>query len=118
MPIPNADRAVVDIRKLQGYALNPRHRVGQHKARLFANLLGITVNDAEALQEILLTIVAQSEAEIGAEDKHGQRYTVDFELTWLGHKALVRSAWIVKRGDDYPQLVTCYPLGEVTGGKV
>lgn len=36
MPMPHAERAVVDIRKLRDYCLNPMHDEGQHKARVFA----------------------------------------------------------------------------------
>jgi len=36
MIIPNAERAVVDIRKLRDYCLNPLHDDGKHKAQLFA----------------------------------------------------------------------------------
>lgn len=53
MIIPNADRAVIDIRKLRDYCLNPAHNEGKHKARLFSAKLGITRQDAEALREIL-----------------------------------------------------------------
>jgi hypothetical protein len=39
MTIPHADRAVVDIRKLRDYCLNPLHDEGKHKARVFAAAL-------------------------------------------------------------------------------
>ena len=57
MPIPNAERAIVDIRKLRDYCLNPLHDEGQHKARLFATTLGMTADDAEDLRELLLQAV-------------------------------------------------------------
>ena len=50
MRVPNAERAFIDVSKLRAYALNPTHRVGGHKARLFALLLGMNSNDTEALQ--------------------------------------------------------------------
>lgn len=31
MKIPNAERAIVDIRKLRDYCLNPEHDVGKHE---------------------------------------------------------------------------------------
>lgn len=34
MLVPNAERAVVDIRKLRDYCLDPTHDDGKHKARL------------------------------------------------------------------------------------
>ena len=67
MPIPNAERAVVDIRKLRDYCLNPLHDEGKHKARLFA-AVGITVNDAEALRNLLLQAVKTHEAQLGRRD--------------------------------------------------
>lgn len=56
MLIPNAERAVADIRKLRDYCLNPLHDEGKHKARLFA-AVGITADEAEDLRDILLRIV-------------------------------------------------------------
>jgi hypothetical protein len=35
MRLPNAERAVVDVRKLREYCLNAEHPRGQHKARVF-----------------------------------------------------------------------------------
>lgn len=110
MRVPNADRAWIDMNKLRGYALNPTHRVGGHKARLFALLLGITSRDAEALRDILLQIIHTEEAMLGELDEYGQRYVIDFVLTWQQQQALVRSAWMIRPDEDFPRLVTCYPL--------
>lgn len=79
MLIPNAERAVVDIRKLRDYCLNPLHDEGKHKARLFA-AVGITANDAEDLHDILLQAVKTYDAQLGRRDTYGQRYIVDFPL--------------------------------------
>jgi hypothetical protein len=81
MPTPHADRAIVDIRKLRGYCLNPAHDEGQHKARVFVSALGLTVADTEALRAILLEAVQTHEAQLGYRDAYGQRYTVDFWLS-------------------------------------
>jgi len=110
MPIPNAERAVVDIRKLRDYCLNPMHDEGQHKARLFVAALGITADDAEDLRVLLLQAVKTSDAQLGRHDAYGQRYTVDFLLEWHDKQAMVRSGWIVEHDSDTPRLTTCYPL--------
>lgn len=52
--LPNAGRAVVDIRKLRDYCLNPWHEDGKHKARVFASALGLGELDAEWLRDQLL----------------------------------------------------------------
>src|SRR5574337_906336 len=110
MKIPNADRAVVDIRKLRDYCLNLLHDEGKHKARLFESALDIIANDAEQLRNILLQIVKTHEAELGRRDEYGQRYTVDFMLEWEGKRAKVRSGWIIEYGSDIPRMTSCYPL--------
>ena len=110
MRVPNAERAFIDIAKLQSYARDPNHRVGRHKARLFPAMLGMRMADAESLRQILADSVQRNEAAPGQLDEHGQRYQVDFVLTWRGRQADVRSVWIIRSGEDFPRLVTCYPL--------
>jgi hypothetical protein len=109
MFVPNAERAVVDIRKLRDYCLNLLHDEGKHKARLFA-AVGITANDAEALRDILLQVVKMHQAQLGRRDAYGQRYIIDFSLTWRGKQSTLRSGWIIEHGTDTPRLTTCYPL--------
>ncbi|MEK7829746.1 MAG: DUF6883 domain-containing protein [Acidobacteriota bacterium] len=110
MKIPNADLAVVDIRKLRDYCLNPLHDEGKHKARLFATIFGIGLGDAEELRGILLEVVKTHEAKLGRLDAYGQRFTLDFLLEWRGKLAMVRSGWIVEIGANTPKLTTCFPL--------
>ena len=110
MTIPNAERAVVDIRKLRDYCLNPLHDEGQHKARLFAATLGMTANNAEDLRALLLEAVTTQEAHLGLLDAYGQRYTVDCMIEWQGKRAMIRSEWIIELDTDVPRLTTCYPL--------
>lgn len=110
MLTPNADLAVIDIRKLRDYCLNPLHDEGKHKARLFATILGIGIEDAEELREILLEVVKAHDAQLGRKDEYEQRYTMDFLLNWRGRQAMVRSGWIIEHDSDIPRLTTCYPL--------
>ena len=104
MPMPDAERAVVDIRKLRDYCLNPMHDEGQHKARVFATVLGMTADDAEDLRVFLLQAVKTSAAQLGRRDAYGQRYTVDFLLVWHDKQAMVRSGWIIEHDADIPRL--------------
>jgi hypothetical protein len=109
MPIPHAERAVVDIRTLRDYCLNPMHDEG-HKARLFATALGMTAEDAEDLRALLLQAVRTSDAQVGRRDTYGQRYTIDCLLEWREKQAIVRSGWIIEHDADIPRLTICYPL--------
>lgn len=108
--IPNAENAVVDIRKLRDYCLNPEHDEGKHKARLFLSILGMTAEDAEDLRSILLEVVKTHEAKLGRRDEFGQRYTLDFIIEGQDRSATIRSGWIIEEGSNIPRLTTCYPL--------
>lgn len=108
MILPNADRAVVDIAKLRDYSLNPAHRTGKHKAHVSAALLGFTAAETERLREMILAAVLLNEAAQGMTDKHGTRYTVDFETQGLSDMVMIRTAWIIDAGETVPRLVSCY----------
>jgi hypothetical protein len=110
MLIPNAENAVVDIRKLRDYCLNPEHDDGKHKARLFSSLLGMTADAAEELRQILLKVIQSHEARLGRQDEFGQRYTLDFTIEWQNRSATLRSGWIIEHDTEIPRLTTCYPL--------
>lgn len=47
MKLPHADRAVVDVVKLRDYSLSAKHEEGKHKARVFADALGLKSDDAD-----------------------------------------------------------------------
>ena len=108
--LPNAENAVVDIRKLRDYCLNLEHDEGKHKARLFSASLGMKDENAEELRQILLEAVRTQEVSLGRRDEFGQRYILDFTLKWQNRSATIRSAWIIEQDSDIPRLTTCYPL--------
>ncbi|HSB72667.1 MAG TPA: hypothetical protein VLT62_25360 [Candidatus Methylomirabilis sp.] len=108
MQLPNGERAVVDLRKLRDYCLNPDSPRGRHKARVFAAALGLTAEDAPKLQAKLREIARTGNATLGEVDLYGQRYTIDCEMVTEVGKAMIRSCWIVPRGKTTPRLTTCY----------
>ncbi len=110
--LPNGERAFVNMTKLVGYSLSPVHEEGKHKARVFAAALGIGPNDAEWLRSQLLAAAREMDCEFGQRDEFGQRYELDFGATFGGRSARLRSAWIVRPGEDYPRLISCYVLEE------
>jgi hypothetical protein len=108
MLIPNADRAVVDMHKLLDYVLNPTHERGLHKARLFAAVFGLTAADAVAFREYRLQVVKTHDAQLGDQLRHGQMYRIDLTMTWNSVSENVRTTWIVRQGEDFPRLVSCF----------
>jgi hypothetical protein len=108
MKLPGGEQAVVDVAKLHDYCLSTTHVRGRHKARVFATILGLTSMDAEFLRGELLQAARNGDAILGEIDEYGTRYTIDFELVRDSHRAPVRSAWIILRGETFPRLTSCY----------
>ena len=110
MLLPNGENAIVDISKLRDYCLNSDSPRGSHKARVFAAALGITADDAESLRATLLDAACTNEVTVSELDLHGQRYTMDVEVTTEVGTASVRSGWILLHCEAAPRLTTCYVL--------
>ncbi|MGZ8521680.1 MAG: DUF6883 domain-containing protein [Candidatus Binatia bacterium] len=108
--IPNGDRAELD-RKIEEYVLDPWHREGRHKARVFEAVLGITMENRDVLIDALRSIVRNSpDAKLHGHNGHGEVYLLRFPLVTERGAATVLSAWIIRDGEDFPRLVTCYIL--------
>jgi hypothetical protein len=108
MRLPNPGRAVVEMVKLRDYCLNPSHPRGRHKARVFASALGLTGDHAEVLRQALLRAAREQEAVRGEADDFGQRYVLEFTMTGPDGEARIRSGWIVRHGENFPRLTSCY----------
>ncbi len=110
MRMPNAERAYVDRAKLRDYCLNRDHPRGRHKARVFESALGLTDQHVDLLRDTLLFIARSVDAQPSSRDIHGERYVLDFPMTVGANHARVRSAWMIRSGEDYPRLTSCYVL--------
>ena len=110
MKLPGRERAVVDVEKLRHYCLNPTHPRGRHKARVFASTLRVLQADAEWLKAKLLDAALQGGVKETDADEYGSRYVLDFKCERGDRSAVVRSGWIVRRGEDFPRPTTCYVL--------
>lgn len=108
MKLPNAESAVVDLEKLRDYCLNPDHLRGRHKARVFAAALGLIADNAETLREAILNAAATHDAKPAEADGYGRRYVLDFHWQESDEEPVIRTAWIVRAGEDFPRLTSCY----------
>ena len=100
----------MDMVKLRGYCLSENHRRGRHKARVFAAALGLTAKNAELLRDALLIAAQTSETTPTEKIEYGQLYVLDFLMNGPAGKAIVRSGWIVRTGEDFPRLTSCYVI--------
>ena len=70
----------------------------------------MTAADAADLREAILQAVLHAEAAEMDSDEFGRRFTADVTLSYHGRMAEIRTAWIVRRGEDFPRLTSCYVL--------
>jgi hypothetical protein len=109
-PIPNSDRAILEIGKIKDYCLSPEHPRGRHKARVFRDVLDLGQKDAEWLCEVLLKGVQVHDAIEHVSDRYGTRWCVDVPIIRNGKSSVVRTIWIVRIDEQAPRFVTCWVL--------
>jgi hypothetical protein len=108
--LPHGDRAILDIRKIEDYCLNPSHPRGRHKARVFREALGLRRSDSAWLREMLLAAARSNEASRDAVETWGTQWRLDATIGRQGKTAVVRAIWIVRTGEIVPRFVTCWVL--------
>jgi len=90
--------------------LSPQHREGRHKARVFESVLGVNLTNRDMLREAILRAAATSDVEDHGDNGHGTAYSLRFPMRTPKGAATVVTVWIVRRGEDFPRLTTCYIL--------
>jgi hypothetical protein len=108
--LPNHLNAQIEQTKLVDYCLSPSHPRGRLKARVFAETLGIHQNDAAWLKQAIFAGLAKNDATPQESDEFGQRWRVDMMLTRQNRRAVIRTVWIVLKGNPAPRFVTCWVL--------
>ena len=108
MPIPDAERAVVDDAKVRDYLLNLGHADGGSKAIWFHSL-GYTRDDWHYLAVDLLAIAMNCDGFDTETTRFGVKYKASGSVGRPNHHpGSVRTVWIVEENDP-PRLVTAYP---------
>ena len=108
MLLPFAEKVHIDDQKLAGYCLSETHVTGKHKALVFKSALGITAENYLVLKDAIQNAVLMNDAEYGGMNQHGDIYVVDFLMKYYEKRATVRTAWLVRFGESFPRLVSCY----------
>jgi hypothetical protein len=67
------------------------------------------LKNSKLLRQALLQAAASSdEVETRGDNGFGEVFVVTFTLSTAEGSAAVRSAWIIRHGEDFPRLITCY----------
>ncbi len=109
MPLPGADRAVVEPRKIRDYLLSTSHPVGRFKASFFASL-GYTQDTWGVLAADLRQHAVAGTVRASETTRFGQMHEVVGQLLGpSGKDAEVVAVWIILSGEDVPRFVTAFP---------
>lgn len=109
MNLPHGEHAVVESDKVRNYLLDVSHPDGFGKAAFFT-AMGFKREAWETLAEALRQVARDCPVTKSMTSVHGQKYIVDGRiLTPKGQSVIVRTIWIVDKGDNRPRLVTAYP---------
>ena len=109
MKLPQADRAIVDERKVREYLLSRSHPIGRLKAAFFARA-GFEAKNWAALSSQLRELAVSGDATRGDAGEYGVKYLISGILK--GPRGLgleVTTVWLVPTGGGVPRLVTVYP---------
>ncbi len=105
--VPNADKATIPEGKVGKYLLDPLHKEGRHKARLFKGVLGFEQQDSSELERLILSELPFHAATRASEGKWGLKYEVTMPITGPnGETANVLSVWIIRKETELPSLIT------------
>jgi hypothetical protein len=100
--------------KLARYSLNPQHEDGASKARGFALMLGITLEDIDHLETQLRSGILKAPIRpVRDNTPYGVSCVVELLVRGAGDKhervVNVRTVWELTDKDTPPRLVTAYP---------
>ncbi|MFQ3645992.1 MAG: DUF6883 domain-containing protein [Aggregatilineales bacterium] len=111
MFLPNAQAAVVPMRKITDYLLSLENLNGRAKARFFL-AFGFDKQNWQKLAEALKQHAVDNEVtSIVDRGAFGVNYVVEGRLrTPDGRDPDVRVIWTIDNGDDTPRLVSAYPM--------
>ena len=112
MKLPNAERAIVPIRKITHYLLSTAHRDGQHKANFFRRF-GFKLEASEELALALLDHARHHEVVKTVPTPFGRNFVIEGALSAPdGRSPKVRAVWFIANGEETATLATAYPLDE------
>ena len=108
MRLPNAERAIVERRKVEEYLLNAAHGQGAAKAAFFIRF-GFTAEHWEELAVALANHALRNPATLDAVGRYGEEWVVIGPLDCPDcRRPTVKSIWQRLPHAEAPRLVTAY----------
>lgn len=107
--LPNAEKAIIEAEKLQGYILSPTHPVGRFKAAVFQRL-GYSVDNWETFEQSLRKLILTQSAVQVEESQYGKKFLVEGPFAGLSGRTMkIVTIWVILKEESVPRFVTAYP---------
>lgn len=108
MKLPNGKKAILPPGKLEEYCLNPFHPDGKHKARVFSKALDIHRENRSELEKLVFEAAELGKVTRLQESDFGKIYRVEHEIQGIHQKEVLCTLWIIRKGEDIPNLTSCF----------
>lgn len=106
--LPNAEKAIIEDRKLRDYLLSSTHPTGRYKAYLFQKV-GYSAQNWGALEQDLRKLILCRDVTRTKRSEYGQKFEVEGPLTGPNRKTVqVLTVWIILTGETIPRLITAH----------
>ena len=106
--LPNGERAILDIPKIEDYCLSLDYPEGRHEARVFRDALGIGRSDARVIADESLAAAGGTAPVPAGADRWGPRWSIEATIARQNKRAVVRTIWMYRNGENIPRCVTCW----------
>ena len=111
-PLPNADRAFIDERKIVGYLLSDSHPEGAPKAR-FLKSFGFSAALPDILRGALLDHATRHDPTSSRVTEFGSVFEINGRLTSPdGQNPWMLVVWMIDNGTDFPRFIIAVPSHE------
>ncbi len=111
MKVPNAQRAIIDVEKLQRYILSPAHPVGRFKAAFFRQF-GYSAENWEEFERHLRGQILPRDVSRVEDTPYGRKFVVEGPLVNpAGEVMQIITVWVILKKESVPRFVTAYPGG-------
>ena len=108
MKLTNCENAFVAKEKLLDYLLDDENSKGKS---IFFHLFGYFKDNFEDLGITLQTLACSGKVTATETTKFGTKFIVDGVVTTPnGRSVYLTSVWIIKNEEDFPRVVTVYPM--------
>jgi filamentous hemagglutinin len=107
------DNTIIEVKKLRDYLLNPAHPEGATKARYLSEI-GYNQENFQVLEDDLRDQHLTCNVIPGKTSIYGVKYEIIAPIVGPnGQKRLIRSIWMIRKGDTIARLITLIPEKEL-----